>query len=319
MLLVTGATGFIGGHLVAKLAAAGEPVRCLVRRAIPPGLLPPSAEIALADLGSGRGVEEALRGVDTVIHLAGVTKALRAADYYAGNAHASGTLARAVAGRQVRFVHVSSLAAAGPGEMIDEAREPRPVSEYGKSKLAAERIVRDALPGAAIVRPPVVYGPKDDGVFQMLKPVARGRTVEIAGGDRMFSAIFVGDLVEGLLVAARDPRAEGRTYFMAHRQPASWRELFAAAARAMGKQPPKVYRVPLSAAWTIAVCLEGWGRLRRRPSIVSRDKILEARQPSWTCDPKRAREELGFEAQTGLEEGLAVTLAWYKEAGWLKY
>ncbi|MGD0497130.1 MAG: NAD-dependent epimerase/dehydratase family protein [Bryobacteraceae bacterium] len=319
MLLITGGTGFIGGHLLERLAASGEPARCLVRRRALARPLPPPMQAVFGDLAAGQGIEAALEGVDTVIHLAGVTKALRPSDYRAGNARATQTLVRALAGRPVRLVHVSSLAAAGPGELIAEDAEPRPVSAYGKSKLEAERAVRALLPGAVIVRPPVVYGPRDTDVFRILKPVASGWSVEIAGGGRRFSAIFVKDLVEGLLLAARSPRAAGRTYFMAHSQPASWRELGVVAARVMGRTPPRVISVPYAAAWAFAACAEGWGLVTGRAGIVSRDKVVEARWPCWTCDAARASAELGFEARVTLENGLAETLAWYKEAGWLKY
>jgi nucleoside-diphosphate-sugar epimerase len=318
MLLVTGGTGFIGGHLLESLAASGEPARCLVRRKALARPLPARVQAVFGDLASGQGLSEALRGVDTVIHLAGATKALRPSDYYAGNVRATETLARALEGR-VRLVHVSSLAAAGPGNLITEDAEPHPVSAYGKSKLEAEGAVRALLPDTVIVRPAVVYGPRDTDVFQVLKPVARGWAIEMAGGERRFSAIFVKDLVNGLLLAARSPQASGRTFFMAHPQPISWRELGVAAARVMGRRPPRVISVPYAAAWAAAACAEGWSRMARRAGIVSRDKVVEARWPSWTCDAGRASAELGFEARTTLEAGLAETLAWYKEAGWLKY
>ena len=319
MLLITGGTGFVGGHLLEKLAASGEAARCLVRRKKLARPLPPGMEPVFADLATGQGLDEALQGVDTVIHLAGVTKALRAADYNAGNARATETLARAVAGRPVRFLHVSSLAAVGPGTLLEEDAEPRPVSHYGRSKLQAERIVRALLPNAAIVRPPVVYGPRDTDVFQVLKSAAKGLTLEIAGGGRWFSAIYVKDLADGLVVAARDPRAAGQTYFLAAPQPVSWRELGEVAARIMGRKPPRVVRIPYAAAYAVGACGEAWSRLTRTPGIVSRDKIREARCPSWTCDVRRAAAELGFQAKTTLQAGLAETLAWYKESGWLKY
>jgi nucleoside-diphosphate-sugar epimerase len=319
MLLVTGGTGFVGGHLLEKLAGSGEAVRCLVRRKRLARPLPPHVEPVWGDLAGGQGLDEALRGVDTVIHLAGVTKALRTDDYYAGNVRAAGTLARAVAGRPIRFVHVSSLAAAGPGEFLSEDAEPRPVSHYGRSKLEGERIVRALLPEAVVVRPPVVYGPRDTDVLQVLQMAARGIALEIAGGGQSFSAIYVKDLAAGLLVAARHPKAGGRTYFLAHPQPLSWRELGEIAARIMGRRPPRGFSVPSAAAYAAGACAEAWSRLTGRPGIVSRDKIREARCPSWTCDVRRAAAELGFEATTTFEAGLAETLAWYKESGWLKY
>jgi len=319
MLLVTGGTGFIGSHLLDRLVARGEPVRCLVRRKR--ARLPAAVETVDGDLSTGRGLEGALAGVDTVIHLAGVTKALRADDYYAGNARATEILVRALAGSSARLVHVSSLAAIGPsrgGTPLDEEAEPHALTHYGRSKLEAERIVRALAPDAVIVRPPVVYGPRDTDVFQLLKCISRGWVLEIAGGERWFSAIYVEDLVDGLLLAARTPRAGGRVYFLAHPKPASWSQLGAAAAGIMGRRP-RVLRLPAGVAHAVGRCAELWSRATRTPGIISREKVAEAQCSHWTCDTRRAVAELGFEARTTLEAGLALTLAWYKEAGWLKF
>jgi nucleoside-diphosphate-sugar epimerase len=319
MILVTGGTGFIGSHLLDKLSALGEPARCLLRRKARPRRLPPGIQAAYGDLTSGEGVEEAVRGADTVIHLAGVTKALAARDYYAGNVRATETLLRALAGRAIRLVHVSTLAAIGPsadGTPVDEDAQPHPLTHYGKSKLEAERVVRALAPDAVIVRPPVVYGPRDTDVFQMLRSISKGWMMEIGGGERWFSAIYAGDLVEGLLAATRG--TPGRAYFLAHPQPVSWSELGAAAARIMACQP-RVVRVPPLVAYAVGLGAEAWSRITRKPGIISREKVAEARCRWWTCDTRRAAAELGFEARTGLDAGLARTLAWYKEAAWLKY
>jgi nucleoside-diphosphate-sugar epimerase len=319
MILVTGGTGFIGSHLLDKLSALGEPARCLLRRQARPRRLPAGIEAFYGDLTSGEGVEEAVRGADTVIHLAGVTKALAARDYYAGNVRATETLARALAGRGIRLIHVSSLAAIGPsrdGTPVDEDAQPRPLTHYGKSKLEAERTVRALAPDAIIVRPPVVYGPRDTDVFQLLRSISKGWMLEIAGGERWFSAIYVGDLVEGLLAASRG--VPGRAYFLAHPQPVSWSELGAIAAGIMARRP-RVLRVPPVVAYAVGCCAEVWSRITRQPGIISREKVAEALCRWWTCDTRRAAAELGFEARTGLAAGLAGTLAWYQEAAWLKY
>jgi nucleoside-diphosphate-sugar epimerase len=316
--LVTGGTGFIGTHLLERLVAMGERVRALVRRRTD---LPAQVECVHGDLVSGAGLADALLGVDTVIHLAGVTKALRTEEYYTGNAGATRNLARAIAGRAVRFVHVSSLAAIGPsadGVPVTEEAVPHPPVSYGKSKLEAERVVREFTPDAVIVRPAVVYGPRDTDVFKLLQSVSRGVVVEIAGGERYFSAIYVKDLVEGILSAVRSPRAPGRDYFLAHPKTLTWGDLSGAAARIM-QRTPRVLTIPLPLALMIGACAEAVGRLRGKPSIVSREKIREARYPFWTCDTSRATAELGFTAATSIESGLAETLAWYKEAGWLTY
>jgi len=320
MTLVTGAAGFIGSHLTEALLARGEKVRALIRRSSSTRYLP-SMDLCYGDLVRGDGLPQALAGVGTVFHVAGVTKALRPQDYHAGNVQASETLARAAAGQGIRFVHVSSLAAMGPnaaGTPLTEDAPARPFTRYGQSKLEAERVVRAAVPDAVIVRPPVVYGPRDSGVFQVLKPISRGWALEIAGGERWFSAIYVQDLVEGLIAAAASPVAAGRVYFLAHPKPVSWSELTAAAARIMHRQP-RVLRIPAPVARAVGLCAELWAQVTRRPAIVSRAKVAEAQCPAWTCDPRRAAAELGFQAHTVIEDGLAETLAWYKEAGWIRY
>jgi nucleoside-diphosphate-sugar epimerase len=122
--------------------------------------------------------------------------------------------------------------------------------------------------------------------------------------------------VEGLLAARRG--APGRAYFLAHPQPVSWSELGAAAARIMARRP-RVVRVPPLVAYAVGLGAEVWSQATRRPGILSREKVAEARCRWWTCDTRRAAAELGFEARTPLATGLAQTLAWYKEAAWLTY
>jgi nucleoside-diphosphate-sugar epimerase len=110
----------------------------------------------------------------------------------------------------------------------------------------------------------------------------------------------------------------GRAYFLAHPKPVSWSELGAAAARIMARRP-HVVRVPPLVAYAVGLGAEVWSHITRRPGIISREKVAEARCRWWTCDTRRAAAELGFEARTPLAAGLTQTLAWYKEAAWLKY
>jgi nucleoside-diphosphate-sugar epimerase len=128
----------------------------------------------------------------------------------------------------------------------------------------------------------------------------------------------VKDLVEGLMAVLHNPCALGRAYFLAQAKPVSWSELGAIAARIMSRKP-RVLRVPVALANAVGYGAELWSRVTGKPGIISREKIVEARCPSWTCDTRRAASELGFQAATPLEAGLAATLAWYKEAGWLQY
>jgi nucleoside-diphosphate-sugar epimerase len=322
MILVTGGTGFIGSHLVDRLAAQGCPFRCLVRRTSHVSNLPLApSQLVYGDLVSGEGLAEALRGVETVIHLAGVTKARTSAGYHSGNAVATANLLRAAAGVR-RFVHVSSMAAAGPscsGESLTEDAAPQPVSHYGRSKLAAEEAVRNSelRERAVVVRPPVVYGPRDTDVYQVIRGVARGWMPRIGKAERRFSLIYVSDLVDGLLAAADRESVGGKTFFIAHAVPISWDEFAHTAARLMNRSV-RTFAIPENAAYVLALCAEWWTRLSGKPGILSRDKIAEACCEGWVCDTALARRELGFCASTALRDGLRQTVEWYRKAGWLK-
>ncbi|MGA2134251.1 MAG: NAD-dependent epimerase/dehydratase family protein [Bryobacteraceae bacterium] len=320
MILVTGGTGFIGSHLVDRLISRGSTVRCLVRRTSPVRAWPPPVERTEGDLETGAGLAEALRGVDTVIHLAGVTKARVPSDYERGNVTATANLIRAAEDVR-RFVHVSSLAAAGPSppdRALTEADAPRPVSRYGRSKLAGEEVVRKSplSDRTVIVRPPVVYGPRDADVFQMIRAVASGWMLQIGRTPRRFSLIYVGDLVDGIIAAA-DGGQGGQLFYLAHAAAVSWAEFGGTAAGLMGRRL-RTLAIPEKAAYAVGWCAERWSGFRGKPGILSRDKVREACCTGWVCDPGLAGRELDFRARTGLQDGLRQTVQWYEEAGWLK-
>jgi len=318
VVLVTGGGGFIGKHLVRRLVETGVPVRVLARRELDL----PGAVVFRCDLTSAIP-PAALDGVSTVIHLAGVTKALRPAEYAAGNVTATRNLA-AVCGPEIDFIHVSSLAAAGPsvdGRLLTEDDLPRPVSLYGQSKLAGEAALRESPAGghAIILRPAVVYGPGDRDVFQVFRGISRGVMAGIGTLDARFSYVYVQDLIGAILAALENaPRVRGRTYFIANPEPVSWRTFAQLAAEAMHRKV-RCLALPPALAYAAGLMSEMAGRLRGKPAILSRDKVREGVHPYWVCDVARAASELGFIAPTELPEGIAKTLDWYRSSGWLSW
>ncbi len=321
-VLVTGGTGFVGGHLVELLRARGAEVRCLARRGSFVALLERAGAALLeGSLEDRAALERACGDADVLFHLAGVTKERRAGDFDRVNSEGTRRLceAAAAAGGALRaLVHVSSLAACGPSA-ADRPRteddEPAPVSAYGRSKLAAEACVRATGLPWVIVRPPAVYGPRDRDMFVVFKAVARGFVPAVGAAARTVSLVHVEDLAAGIIAAATGAAARS-TYFLADPTPYPWEDVVAAMARAFGTRP-RTIRVPRCILGPAALLSEWWGTIAGRPPIFNRDKVKEMAHAHWTCAGTKAARELGFTPARTLQEGIAATAAWYREQDWV--
>jgi len=332
-VLVTGASGFIGLHLVRLLVARGRPVTCLVRPTSPvKELLAAGAELVTGDINDRAGVSRAiaLSNARVVFHLAGLVRAMSPGDFMRVNAEGVEAVAAACteqAQRPVLLV-VSSLAAAGPsGEAPKmESDPPLPVSDYGRSKYSGEQAAAryaGALP-ITIVRPCAVFGAGDRGMYEIFNAVARSGIHVVHGhGDWRISLIAVADLVECIVLAAENgerlvPDGSGRGIYFAGAEDLSHVELGIAIAHALGKRPPRIVRVPGGLMRVAGFCGDVVSRIRRHPGWVSSDKISELLAGSWTCSSAKARRQLGWSPAAPLADRLRETAQWYLDARWLQ-
>jgi len=268
--------------------------------------------------------DETLTDVDLIYHVAGTTFARRASDYFKVNHHGTETLVAEALKRRdqiKRFVYISSLAAVGPardGVPVDEDTTPAPITPYGRSKLMAEeavRVVADLLP-VTIVRPPAVYGPRDYGIYEFFKAVKGGMFPMIGRRDKRVSLVHARDLADGIILAGESDKSIGRTYFISSPDDYSMRAV-ADLMAALMRRRLRSFAIPRPVAYSVAVAAEAAAFLLGKPPVVNRDKVTDLSQTGWTCSIERAQNELGYNPQVQLEEGLRETIAWYKTEGWL--
>jgi nucleoside-diphosphate-sugar epimerase len=323
-VLLTGASGFVGSHVLDALAARGIPTVVLLRPTSNHRFIAP--HLAMVEVRSGSITEPAslaaaLRGITQVIHCAGLVKAVRAADLFAVNRDGTRNVVAAVnASRVQRLVHISSLAVSGPGTTAAPAREaapPAPVSAYGRSKLAAEEeVLAHCRTAFTILRPAAVYGPRD-GEFLRLFKAARAHVRPTFGGGRQeLSLVFVSDLAAVILASLVHPGAPGRVFHVAAGETCTTRQLTTEIARQLGV---RTFPLPLPNAmwWPICALAQAAARLVGRPTVLAHGKVRELTAPGWVADTGRLRAALALTCPTGLPAGIAATRAWYAQEGWL--
>jgi nucleoside-diphosphate-sugar epimerase len=320
-VLVTGATGFVGGHLTEALRRRGDEVTALARSASKAAALAPlGVRVVPGDLHDRAALQRAAEGQDVVYHVAGVVAARSEADFMVANRDGTRNLIEALGQMGTgRLVLVSSMAAIGPtikGRPLRGDEAPRPVTAYGRSKLAAEQAVTASALPWTIVRPPMVYGPRDQEVLKVFRLARFGVAPVLGDGSQELSAVHGGDLAEGLIAAGTTVAAAGRAYYACHPEVFTGADMARAVGRAMGKSPA-VIRIPATIGRGVLMLTEAAARLTGHTTILTADKANEFFQPAWTADPGPLMRDTGWKAAHDLRSGLEETYRWYRTAGWL--
>lgn len=323
--MVTGATGFIGGNLVGALLQKGYSVTCLVRNTSNTRRLK-SLPVRLVEgsLENPDAIRKAASGVDVIYHVAGLTKARDKKQFFHSNATATAKLLETLADTEIaplRFVHASSLAAAGPSSIgipRTEEQNPEPVSWYGESKLQSEFEVlkyAGAFP-VTILRPSAVYGPGDRDIYMIFRMIQKGCLIAPGRLTRQFSLIHVYDAVSAFIRAGEADTRSGEIYFISNPEIQTWDAVGRAIARELGRKFrsfcfPNWLAFAAGAAGNASYFITG-----KMPAL-NLQKVRELLQPSWTCDTSKARKLLGFIPVMGLQSGVRETVRWYRANGWL--
>jgi nucleoside-diphosphate-sugar epimerase len=328
--LVTGATGFVGGNLVEALLRKRYSITCLVRRTSDTRALQNlPVRLLEGDISDPAVIREIKSPIHTVYHAAATLKAADR-EHFSRINQLGGTKALIRLGREVladaqpnlhRFVHISSLAAAGPsvnGRGLTENEYPNPTSWYGESKLASEHEVlryKNTFP-VTILRPSAVYGPRDSETLIIFRMIKQGCLFTPGRFTRRFNLIHVDDLTDGIIEAGERDTLSGEIFFISRFETYTWEEVGRAIACALGKKYRHV-SFPKWIALAAGLAGDAWSRATGHPATISTQKIQELLKPAWLCDSSKARNSLGFNPSIELERGIKQTVEWYQNNQWL--
>ena len=321
--LVTGVTGFTGGRLAELLLQRNEKVRGLARTPERADRLRRlGVKVIPGDLRDAAAVARAMPGVDTVYHVAATYRqgGIPRQQYFDINVGGTKNVLDAAVRHGVsRVLHVSTVGVHGHigNPPANEETAFGPGDPYQESKLEAERLAfrRGADGGldVTVVRPAAIFGPGDTRFLKLFRPIDRGRFIMIGSGHNLYHLVYVDDLCRGMIRAAESPRAVGRAYILAGPPAIPIRELVGLIARVLSVPIPR-WRVPFGPVYLASwICELGWKVLPGDPPLYRRR--VDFFRKSRSFDIARAREEIGYEPEVGLEEGLRRTLAWYCSEG----
>ena len=329
-ILITGASGFIGSFIVEEALKKGFDTWAAVRKSSSKEYLKDERiNFIELNLSSKAKLIEQLRGhdFDYVVHAAGVTKCLNKQDFHRINTEGTKNLLDAILELQMplkRFVFVSSLSIFGaikeqqPYDEIRETDTPRPNTEYGRSKLAAEKYLESlgSRVPYIILRPTGVYGPREKDYFMMAKSIKQHSDFAVGYKRQDITFVYVSDVVQAIILAL-DKGNNGRKYFLSDGevyQSTTFSDL-------IHEELGRPWRIRITAPiWVLRIITffgEYIGRMTGKVTALNNDKFNILRQRNWRCDIQPAINELGYKPTVKLAEGVSRSIKWYKEQGWL--
>jgi nucleoside-diphosphate-sugar epimerase len=323
---LTGATGYTGAHLLATLRHRGDEVTALVRKGstAAPRVASTGARVVEGDLADANAVRALVDGADAVLHVAAVYRTAGHPDSYYREVNVTGARRLAEAAAQAgvkRFVHTSTVGVHGnvARPPADEAAPMNPGDIYQVTKVEGERAVRE-LHGhrgmeVVVVRPGAIYGPGETRLLKLFRAIARRRYAIVGTGRAFYHLVYIDDLVQGFLLALARPEAAGEAFIIAGPACIAQGDLAQLIAKHTGGGllPFHVPAWPLR--WAGAVCEAFCVPFGLEPPLHRRRVDFWVKNRAFRI--AKARRLLGYDPHVGLDEGIARTAAWYREAGWL--
>ena len=328
-ILITGATGFIGGFIVDEALSRGMQVWVAVRPTSSRKYLSdPRIQFLELNLSDKEQMKRQMDGLrfDYVVHAAGATKCLHAEDFFRSNTEGTKNLVQALMELQMplkRFVFVSSLSVYGPVAEQQPYREicgndtPQPNTAYGRSKLAAEQYI-ESIEGFpyVILQPTGVYGPRERDYFMMAKSIKSHTDFSVGYKPQDLTIVYVLDVVQAIFLAL-DCQKTGGKYMLSDGEVYSSRTFSDLIHRELGHPWLLRIKAPIWLLRIITFCGEYIGRMTGKISALNNDKYNIMKQRNWRCDIKPAMSDLGYKPKYQLDEGVRLTIKWYKENNWL--
>lgn len=323
-VLITGASGFLGFHLIEAALEKDMDVYAGIRKSSNiEHLTHLPISFTYLDLSNSNSLIKEMeeKRYDYIIHAAGITRAKTEIHYNVVNADYTFNLALAVKHSDIplkKFVYISSLAALGPLDnidgVIDESTNPEPVTHYGKSKLLAEvKLQRLTMP-LVILRPTAIYGPRETGIFILFKSIKRGLEPYIGKFEQRLSFIYAKDMATATINSLTCPKngaynlSDGNSYS---------RYDFANYVKLLMKKKTIKFHLPFWLVKIMANTLKKTGQLFNKTPVMNEDKLREITGRNWVCNIEKAIKELDFHPLFNLKKGLDVTLKWYLQYKWL--
>lgn len=324
-VLVTGATGYTGGHLCDRLVAEGYSVRALVRE--PNGsadLHSRGVEVAVGDLRNARSLEQAVNGIDVVYHIAALfrTENVSRNDMWETNAQGPQDLldASIKAGVQ-RFVHCSTVGVHGniKNPPANEEAPYSPGDHYQKSKTEGERRVlkymKEGLVPTVVFRPTGIYGPGDMRWLKLIKAIKSRMYFMVGSGEVLFHAVYIDDLIDGIIRCGTREEAVGNVYILGGEHPITLNQMYGTIAEELNVRPIHI-RVPFAPVYAAGyLCELIFKPLGINPPLYRR-RVKFFKNTRW-FDISKAKNDLGFKPAIDMKTGIHLTVEWYRENGWL--